>query len=119
MEIRRSPGQDWDQELPKPLSEPFADWCSEVNISKKLALKRCYFYPGTVEMHIYGDASLDVFGAVVFLKTANPHGFIELVFVLCKARVAPMKSWTIRRKLELQAAVLATHSKVLKAKILS
>ncbi len=62
-------------------------------------------------MHIFEDASLDIFEAAVFLKPSDPDGFIELAFVLGRARVTPIKSWTIP-KLELPAAVLATRLKV-------
>ena len=63
---------------------------------------------------MFGDSSQDIFSAVAFLRAraTTPTGKVktELVFVLGKARVAPMKVMTVP-KLELQAALLAARLK--------
>ena len=60
-----------------------------------------------------GDSSQEVFSAVAFLRAqvnTSSGSQTELVFVLGKTRVAPMKVMIIP-KLELQAALLATRLK--------
>ena len=63
---------------------------------------------------MFGDSSQDIFSAVAFLRArvTTPTGKVktELVFVLGKARVAPMEVMTVP-KLELQAALLAARLK--------
>ena len=67
----------------------------------------------SVELHVFGDSSQDVFAAVAFLRarvSSNQRTETQLVFVFGKARVAPMKALTIP-KLELHAALLAARLK--------
>ena len=67
----------------------------------------------SVELHVFGDSSQDVFSAVAFLRArvdSNEGTETQLAFVFGKARVAPMKALTIP-KLELQAALLAARLK--------
>ena len=63
---------------------------------------------------MFGDSSQDVFSAVGFLRAhvtcRSKEITTELVFVLGKARYAPMKVMTVPR-LELQAALLAARLK--------
>ena len=64
-----------------------------------------------VELHMFGDSSLDVFCSVAFLRAQNNAcSKCQLAFVFRKARVAPMKMLSIP-KLELQAALLASRLK--------
>ena len=63
------------------------------------------------ELHVFGDSSKEVFGAVAFLRARQKSdGSTQLAFVIGKGRVAPMKSLTIP-KLELHAALLASRLK--------
>ena len=74
-------------------------------------LPRCYFdFPvDEVELHMFGDGSLDVFCSVAFLRAQrNAYSKCQLLFVFGKARVAPMKMLSIP-KLEFQAALLASR----------
>ena len=65
----------------------------------------------SLELHVFGDSSKEVFGAVAFLRARQKSdGSTQLAFVIGKGRVAPMKSSTIP-KLELQAALLASRLK--------
>ena len=85
----------------------------ELPTLSKIQIPRSYFEEQveSLELHMFGDSSQDVFSAVVFLrgKVSTATGYTtELVFVFEKARVAPMKALTIP-KLELQASLLAAR----------
>ena len=104
-----------DKNLPDDVSKKFLEWAAELPNLSKITIPRCYFR-GTmesVELHVFGDSSQDVFFAVAFLRArvdSNGGTETQLAFVFGKARVAPMKALTIP-KLELQAALLAARLK--------
>ena len=114
-DIWRLSGQQWDNNLPDNVSKKFLEWAAELPNLSEIIIPRCYFR-GTmrsVELHVFGDSSQDVFAAVAFLRarvSSNERTETQLAFVFGKARVAPMKALTIP-KLELQAALLAARLK--------
>ena len=57
---------------------------------------------------LFSDASVEAFGACAYNRWSLGDGTIGVTFIAAKSRVAPLKQLTIPR-LELQAAVLATH----------
>ena len=78
-----------------------------------MTISRAYFSApvDTVELHMLGDSSLEVFCAVGLLRgRLSESQQTEVIFVFGKARVAPIKDMHIP-KLELQAALLATRLK--------
>ena len=83
-----------------------------------------FFFSGAfdqLDLHVFGHSSQDVFSSVAFLRSkvkSESQKCTENVFVLGKARVAPMKCLTVP-KLELQAALLATRLKVHTTKALT
>ena len=106
-------GQQWDDPLPNELCCRFTEGHSDLPVLGQLKLPRCYFdFPvDEVELHMFGDSSLDVFCCVAFLRAQkNTYSKCQLAFVFGKARVAPMKMLSIP-KLELQAALLASRLK--------
>ena len=79
----------------------------------EIRIPRSYFQQKveSLELHMFGDSSQDVFSAVAFLRgkvISGDDSSTEIAFVFGKARVAPMKALTIR-KLELQAALLSAR----------
>ena len=70
----------------------------------------------SVDLHVFGESSQDVFSAVAFLRarvkplTLNEGTETQLAFIFGKARVGPKKALTIP-KLKLQAALLAARLK--------
>ena len=76
---------------------------------KPIKVPRCYFSnaitakPECYELHGFCDASSKAYAAVVYLRTVNSNGEIEVNLVASKTRVAPMKRQSIPR-LELLGA---------------
>ena len=96
----RLSGQQWDNNLPDDVSKKFLEWAAELPNLSEITIPRCYFR-GTmesVELHVFGDSSQDVFSAVAFLRArmnCNEKTETQLALVFGKARVAPMKALTI------------------------
>ena len=77
----------------------------------RIGFKRCLVPPETPELPVlcvFSDASQEAFGACAYIRQKTRQGTYEVNFVAAKSRVAPLKQLTIPR-LELQAAVLASH----------
>ena len=115
-DIWRVNGQSWDDESPKDIVDRFVACCVELPRLAEITIPRSYFSRPLphLELHVFGDSSQDVFGAVGFLRTqvTCKSGEItrELAFVFGKSRVASMKVMRVP-KLELQAALLAARLK--------
>ena len=112
-DIWRLSGQQWDDDLPDEIVTKFIEWSEELTMLGEIEIPRSYFEGRveSMELHMFGDSSQDVFSAVAFLRgkvTAANRTSTELAFVFGKARVAPMKALTIP-KLELQASLLAAR----------
>ena len=56
-----------------------------------------------VNLHVFADASMKAYGAVVYLQSAE-----QADFIMAKSSVPPLKDTTLLR-LELRAAVIAAH----------
>ena len=108
--IWRRQGQDWDTPLPADIADEFRKWLDGLHLLGEIKLQRPYFAfaPVDQQLHVFGDASLDAFGAVAFLRARHEDGAWHSSFVIGKARAATMKVLTIP-KLELQASLLASR----------
>ena len=103
-DIWRLSGQQWDDPLPIEVCRRFTEWHSGLPVLGQLKIPRCHFdfSVDEVQLHMFGDSSLDVFCAVAFLRAQkNACSKCQLAFVFGKARVAPMKmlqfrSWNFR-----------------------
>lgn len=60
------------------------------------------------EIHTFGDASQDAYGAVIYVRTTYESGRVATRLVASKTKVAPLVSTSIPR-LEMMAAVLGLH----------
>ena len=106
-------GQQWNEVLSEELTEEFLHWSKALPELSTPGLQKCYFSEPVelLELHVFGDSSKEVFGAVAFLRARQrSDGSTQLAFVIGKGRVAPTKSLTIP-KLELQTALLASRLK--------
>ena len=68
-DIWRVNGQSWDDELAKDTVDRFLAWCVELPQLAKITIPRSYF-SGTfqsLDFHMFGDSSHDIFSAVGFL----------------------------------------------------
>ena len=95
------------------LNRKFADWIAELNADEALEVSRWYQTSDenvTNELHVFGDASEDAICAVAYLVTGTRKAEGEVLFIMGKARVAPVKHHTIP-KLELMAAVTGIRLK--------
>ena len=113
--IWRPSEQQWDNNLPDNVCKKFLEWAEVLPYLSEITIPRCYFHGSmdSVELHVFGDSSQDVFSAVAFLRarvSSNERTETQVAFVFGKARVAPMKALIIP-KLELQAALLAARLK--------
>ena len=112
--IWRISGQKWDDDLAQEIKKQFLDWHSGLHLLGSLTIPRGFFTDpfDRIELHMFGDSSHDVFGAVAFLlaRLASSHQ-TELAFVFGEALVEPMKALS-NPKLELQTALLATRLKL-------
>ena len=104
-------GASWDQILPPKICQEFEKWLVSSKLLKEWHLSRIYF-PGviwssisTLELHGFGDASEQGYGAVVYLRIQLPDGSYFTSFVCSRGRVAPVQRVSLPR-LELLAAVL-------------
>ena len=113
-DIWRLSGQQWDDDLPPEIVTKFLKRSEELPGLSDIVIPRAHFQGKveTLELHLFGDSSQDVFSAVAFLRAkavkSENREQTQLAFVFGKARVVPMKSLTIP-KLEQQASLLAAR----------
>ncbi|GIY54830.1 reverse transcriptase [Caerostris darwini] len=103
-------GLYWDSKLPEDLE---SKWCAEIEVLGEVKLKRCYFSKvvekmDSVEVHIFSDASIVAYGAVVYFGYVNLRGEVSTSFVMSKSRISPFKKLSLPR-LELMGALIAAR----------
>ena len=99
---------EWDETLTPELVEEWIQIKLCLDHSRNIVIKRPYFSNGIAdldncELHVFADASLKAYGAVVYIVHNN-----ESQFVMAKTRVKPLKETTLPR-LELLASFVAAH----------
>ncbi|XP_036335546.1 uncharacterized protein LOC118745966 [Rhagoletis pomonella] len=101
----------WDDPLSDDLTTAWRLWRQNLSTVTDLEFPRFYFQggrPGTMQLHVFVDASEQAFAAVAYWRTTSSTGKVNVAFICSKSRCAPLKLLTIPR-LELQAAVLGTR----------
>ena len=106
-------GQQWDDDRPHEIVTKFNEWSKVLKSLSEIQIPRSYSeeQDESLELHMFGDSSQDVFSAVAFLRgnLAIANGYTtELAFVYGRARVATTKALTVP-KLNLQALLLAAR----------
>ncbi|XP_054708165.1 uncharacterized protein LOC129217975 [Uloborus diversus] len=102
---------DWDEELPEDLGEKWVKWCGETDKMSEIKIPRHCLESCVgekAEVHVFCDASLRAYGAVVYFRFHDKYGNYKVSFVLSKSRVAPLKKLTLPR-LELMALVIGSR----------
>ncbi|GBN40590.1 hypothetical protein AVEN_100945-1 [Araneus ventricosus] len=100
---------DWDTPLPTDIQSKYMQWLDELKDLSKIKIPRRLGYgsPDHWTLHVFCDASLDAYAAVIFLRSDN-RGEIILRLVGSKSRVSPLKRLTIPR-LELLVCLLGAR----------
>jgi len=99
---------DWDETVPVEIETRWRNYEAQLALLITLRIPRKVIMqssPHTVEMHGFCDASMDAYGAVVYIRTTGSDGHKEVRLLCAKSRVAPAKAVTLPR-LELCAAHL-------------
>ncbi|XP_013171141.1 PREDICTED: uncharacterized protein LOC106120362 [Papilio xuthus] len=123
--VHRS-GVGWNCPIHIKDYECFLKWLNDLKVLAQLRIPRWYNNTGTwsdcypqtesgdpdriinTEMHIFCDASLKAYAAVVYWRFIRTDGKVFVCFVTSKSRVSPLRPLSVPR-LELQAALLAAR----------
>lgn len=109
-EVCRIGNLGWDDPLPEAIIAEWKRWLESLQALDALQIPRCLHFELSTsgrELHIFSDASATAYGAVVYLRYCLDDGAVSVLFLLGKARLAPLRHVSIPR-LELTAAVMST-----------
>jgi len=101
----------WDTPLPEDIVKDWLDWLQGVFQLQDLKIPRFLKVKtdsANLQLHIFSDASQDVYACACYLRVAQSDGEVDVNLVCAKARVTPVKSETISR-LELMGCLIATR----------
>ena len=103
-------GTSWDEPVHAEILRRWEEWEEELPAVESLRFPRLIVPPGTVkmELHGFGDASEEAYGAVLYVRCETGDGTTSVHFVAGKVKVAPVKPLTIPR-LELLSALSLTN----------
>ena len=105
-------GPQWDATLDVPQFPDFLQFKNEFPSEKNISIPRALFRRNTkiqsTALYMFTDASEYALSAVSNLRTEYVDKTVDVVFMMCKVRVAPIKRMTIPN-LELQAPVFCAQ----------
>ncbi|KAJ8982292.1 hypothetical protein NQ317_008021 [Molorchus minor] len=89
----------WDESLPADIDYKWRHFRNELHLLKDLKIPRHVVYDkaARIELHGFSDASIEAFGACVYIRSISMDGHCQISLVLAKSKVAPIKSVTIPR----------------------
>ncbi|XP_070172242.1 uncharacterized protein [Polyergus mexicanus] len=99
---------DWDETVPLEIETKWRAYENQLSLLNTLRIPKkiiAHSPPYTIEIHGFCDASMDVYGVMVYIRKISFDGHRETRLLCAKSRVAPTKSVTLAR-LELCAAHL-------------
>ncbi|XP_011707941.1 PREDICTED: uncharacterized protein LOC105462788 [Wasmannia auropunctata] len=97
----------WDESLPAELHEKWSAFRKQMQEINKIKIPRSVVGKDctSLQLHAFSDASLNAYGACVYIRSQDPEGNYQVSLLCAKSRVAPLQQQTIPR-LELCAALL-------------
>lgn len=98
----------WDDELPSEIVNEWIQYRKELTNLNSIQISRWIYTSSkcqSVELHGFADASSIAYAAVVYARTIDNNGEVNVTIIASKTKVAPLKQLTIP-KLELCAAEL-------------
>ena len=116
-DIWRLSGQQWDDDKPPEVAPKFFNWSEELPGLSDIVILRAYFQRlvVTLELHLFGDSSQDMFSAVAFLRAKvvkwENQDQTQLAFVFGKARVAHASFPAAKLRKEVEKALSPGISK--------
>ncbi|XP_062533183.1 uncharacterized protein LOC134202151 [Armigeres subalbatus] len=100
---------DWDIEVPAGFARAWSELQQSIHLLSQLKIPRQVVETNAqLEIHGFCDASLDAYGACLYLRSVSTGGSVAVHLVTAKSKVAPLGSQSIPR-LELCAALLLAH----------
>ena len=102
---------DWDEEPPPAIRYKWIELFKEMKKISKITFQRSLCCADASEppmLCVFSDASQDAFGTSAYIRQRTSGDKYQVRLIAAKSRVAPLKQISIPR-LELQAAVLASH----------
>ena len=101
----------WDDTLEETDKEQWKRWLDDLPKLHQIQVDRCFKPKGfgevkEVQLHLFSDASRQGYAAVAYLRLKDVTNQVHCVFVMGKARLAPIREISIPR-LELTAAAAA------------
>ena len=112
----------WDDTLEETDKEQWKRWLDDLPKLHQIQVDRCFKPKGfgevkEVQLHLFSDASRQGYAAVAYLRLKDVTNQVHCVFVMGKARLAPIREISIPR-LELTAAVISVRlSKVIREEL--
>lgn len=97
----------WTEEIPEEQKRRWIEFTSQLEALNNVRVNRhaVIVNPVKIQLHGFGDASEQAYGAVVYLRSSDAVGNVQVSLICSKSRVSPPKQKSIAR-LELCAAVL-------------
>lgn len=100
----------WDEKVTREIENKWKELWKEINLLENLRINR-WIGSGVdrrIELHGFSDASKLAYGAVIYVRSENSNGEVNVNLLVSKSKVAPLKQLTIPR-LELAAAELLSN----------
>nr|CAH7760091.1 unnamed protein product [Callosobruchus chinensis] len=100
---------NWDESLPSSLDTRWRRFRQELPLFNILKVPRHVLCasPSRIELHGFSDASVEAYGACLYIRSISSSGEIYVRLLTGKAKVSPIKSLTIPRLELCGAFVLA------------
>uniref|UniRef100_A0A0A9YD88 Pro-Pol polyprotein n=2 Tax=Lygus hesperus TaxID=30085 RepID=A0A0A9YD88_LYGHE len=98
---------DWDEPLSNSFTKKWRIFCRTLLKLKGFLIPRKLVAPNSVriELHGFADASMDAYGACLYLRCIDDQNQVHVNLITSKSRVAPIKTQSLPR-LELCGALL-------------